>query len=83
MLTLCFNVRVTVKHVEQRDFFSPLPIQIVPAVSGTRFRIEVGAVVLLSHMIRLNEIRGLNRPCITKRQGLVFHNVNDRPPEAI
>ena len=56
MLTLGFNVRTTVEHLEQRDFFFPLPVQIVPAVVGTRFRIEVGAVVLLSYMIRLDEI---------------------------
>ena len=56
MLTLGFNIRVTVKHLEQRDFFFPLPIQIVPAVFGTRFRIKVGAAVLLSYMIRLDEI---------------------------
>ena len=56
MLTLGFDVRVTIKHLEQRDFFFPLPIQIVPAVFGTSFRIEIGAVVLLSYMIRLDEI---------------------------
>lgn len=56
MLTLGFDVRVTVKHLEQRDFFFPLPIQIVPAVVGTRFRIEVGATVVLSYMICLNKI---------------------------
>ena len=54
MLTLGFSVRVTVKHFEQRAFFFPLPIQIVPAVFGTRFRIKVGAAVLLSYMIRLD-----------------------------
>ena len=54
--TLGFDVRVTVKHFEQRDFFFPLPIQIVPAVVGTRFRVEVGATVVLSYMICLDKI---------------------------
>ena len=56
ILTLGFNGRVTVKHLKQSDFFFPLPIQVVPAVFGIRFRVEVGATVVLSYMIRLDKI---------------------------
>ena len=47
MLKVAFHVRVTVKHLERRQFFFPLPIHIGSTVFGTRFRTELGQIAFL------------------------------------